>query len=512
MTTGKITGILLAISLLAAPAVIAQQTVSGPSPAASGAPPSAAPPVRIAAPAAPAPASEAAVPAVPAIDQSGGEPAGLRDGQPILPAARALAGGGTPGQGMETVPGFPCQRLAAVENKAAATETNVAAVQSSVDALTKLKLSGYIQGRYEYHQDAVDGWDNYKNQNRFYVRHGYLGAKYEGKNAEYFLQIDANNNDGVALKDAEATFVDTWTPFHFRVTVGQFKLPFGYEITQSDADRELPERSQVILGLFPGDRDRGRRLQGRYQMLRLSVALVNGASFGQKDPPNYQGVVQNGYDPNQFKTVVGRLGADLGWLVGGISGLWGRTLDTDVLPVPEIKTTVVAADGTQQTVTTPEVVASYLYYERLRLGADVQGYFDVPKVGVLALKGELIWARKKTLDHDLATADPCRNGNSLGWIITVVQNIGPYLGAALRFDQYDPLLSSTVDSACYEPVTAKPLKPIKNRDLDRLRRLGAALLVHGSANVKFTLSYEHLWEQGPALANDILTAQLQARF
>jgi hypothetical protein len=278
----------------------------------------------------------------------------------------------------------------------------------------------------------------------------------------------------------------------------------------------MPERASVIsasgTGLFQGDRDRGLRLQGTYEMFNLKVALVNGASFGQKDPSNYQGVVQNGYDPNGYKTIVGRLGADLGFLVGGISGMWGRTLDTNVLPVPASKTTFVAADGTSQTLTTPEVVASYFYYEQLRLGADVQGYIDVPEVGGLALKGELIWARKKNLAYDLAQADPCRNSNSLGWMITVVQNIGPYLGAALRFDQFDPLLSSTVSSNCYEPVTAKPLKAIANRDLDRLSRLGVALLAHGSANIKLTLSYEHLWEQGPAVGNDILTAQLQARF
>ena len=125
------------------------------------------------------------------------------------------------------------------------------------------------------------------------------------------------------------------------------------------------------------------------------------------------------------------------------------------------------------------------------------------------------WLEKMVMaDYDLAKADPCRDGNSLGWMITVVQNIGPYLGAALRFDQYDPLLSSTVNSSCYEPATAraKQLKPIANRDLDRLSRLGVALLLHASANMKFTLSYEHLWEQGPAVANDIVTAQLQARF
>jgi hypothetical protein len=470
MTSRHVQGTLLAISLLVAPAVLAQEMApaGNQAPAASEAAPVAASPVAAAAPAAP----EVAAPATPALDA----------------------------------------RLGAVETKLAGTEETVGALQSTVDGLKKIKISGYVQSRYEYHQDALDGWSKYKSEDRFYVRHGYLGAKYEGKNAEYFLQIDGNNNDGLVLKDAEATFVDTWTPFHLKLTVGQFKVPFGYEITQSDADREMPERSSVITGIFPGDRDRGVRLQAKYEVLRLNVALVNGASFGQKDPSNYQGVVQNGYDPNGYKTVVGRLGADLGFLVGGISGMWGRTLDTNVLPVPEIKTTFVAADGTSQTLTTPAIAASYLSYSQLRLGADVQGYIDVPSVGGLALKGELIWARKKNLDYDLAKADPCRNSNSLGWMITVVQNIGPYLGAALRFDQFDPLLSSTVSSNCYEPVTAKPLKAIANRDLDRLSRLGLALLAHGSANIKFTLSYEHLWEQGPAVANDILTAQLQARF
>jgi hypothetical protein len=277
---------LLAVSLFAAPAVLAQEATGAGSqaPAAS----EATPPVEIATPAAPTPAPEAAASVAPAIDQ----------------------------------------RVGALESKLAGTEETVGAMQSSVDGFKKLKIGGFIQGRYEYHQDAVDGTLRPKNENRFYVRHAYLGAKYEGKNAEYFLQIDANNNDGFALKDAEASLVDTWTPFHLKLTLGQFKVPFGYEILQSDADREMPERSQVILSLFPGDRDRGLRLQGSYEMLRLNVALVNGASFGQKDPSNYFGVVQNGYDPNGFKTLVGRVGVDLGSLVGGFSWMWGRTLDT----------------------------------------------------------------------------------------------------------------------------------------------------------------------------------------
>ena len=457
MMKKQVQSIVLAVSLLTAPAVLAQETVGSGSQTPAGA--EASPPVTPSSESAEAPAfapaTEAAAPAAPALDQ----------------------------------------RLTAVESKLAGTEEMVGAMQSSVDGLKKLKIGGFIQGRYEYHQDAVDGTLRPKSENRFYVRHSYLGARYEGRNGEYFLQIDANNNDGFALKDAEASFIDTWTPLHLKLTLGQFKVPFGYEILQSDADREMPERSQVILSLFPGDRDRGLRLQGSYEVLRLNVALVNGASFGQKDPSNYFGVVQNGYDPNGFKTVVGRLGADLGWLVGGLSWMWGRTLDTAFG-----KLDVVDLKGTAPTVS-PD---TYLYYSQTRLGADMQGYIDVPEVGGLAVKGEVIWARKTNLGYAGTPANSCLNSQSLGWMVTVVQNIGPYLGVALRLDQFDPLLSSTVDPKCYDAT--------KNRDADRLTRLGAALLLHGSANIKFTLSYEHLWEQGHAVANDILTAQLQARF
>jgi hypothetical protein len=442
MKKRQIQSTLLAISLLTAPAVIAQETAGSGSqaPAVS----ESLSPIEAAAPTAPTPAPEAAAPVAPAIDE----------------------------------------RLGAVESKLAGTEETVGAMQTSVDGLKKLKISGFIQGRYEYHQDAVDGTLRPKSENRFYVRHAYLGAKYEGKNAEYFLQIDANNNDGFALKDAEASLVDTWTPFHLKLTLGQFKVPFGYEILQSDADREMPERATVITTIFPGDRDRGLRLQ---------------------DPSNTFGVVQNGYDPNGFKTIVGRLGADLGFLVGGFSFMWGRTLDTKFGALDVVNGSSTAGKLLPDT---------YTYYAQTRLGADVQGYVDVPEVGGLAVKGELIYARKTNLDYAGTLANSCLNSQSLGWMVTVVQNIGPYLGLALRLDQFDPLLSSTVDSKCYDTtVTAKPTAAVAARDKDKLTRLGVAALLYASSSIKFTLSYEHPWEQeGAKLDNDIVTAQLQARF
>jgi hypothetical protein len=384
-------------------------------------------------------------------------------------------------------------RVAALEARLAKDEENAVAVESNVSSLRKLKFIGYVQGRYEWHQNAVDGWEDWKNENRFSVRHGYLGARYEGTYGEYFLQIDGNTSDGLVLKDAEASLIEPWTPLKIKLTIGQFKLPFGYEIGQSDADRELPERAAVITGLFVNDRDRGLRLQTKYEVLRFSAALVNGANLFKKDFKDKAGFVQNGYVPNGFKTVVGRLGVDLGFLVGGLSGLWGRTLETGDDP---------GKDNWDY--------RTYKKYEQTRLGADLQTYFDLPGVGGLALKGEVIWARKKNLDYSDLKSDPCRDSRNFGWIVTLVQNIGDHAGVAVRLDQYDPLLSGSVPGSCVDK--AKKGDAVDNRDGDRLTRLGVAALLHASANTKFTLSYEHPWEQSGAKANDIVVAQMQARF
>jgi hypothetical protein len=382
------------------------------------------------------------------------------------------------------------ERIAALESRLAKAEENATAVESSVSGLKKLKFGGFVQGRYEWHQDAVDGWENWKNENRFSVRHGYLGARYEGTYGEYFLQIDANTGDGVVLKDVEASLLDPWTPLQIKLTLGQFKLPFGYEIGQSDAAREMPERAAVITGMFANDRDRGLRLQSKYEMLRFSAALVNGANLFKKDFKDKAGFVQNGYDPNGFKTIVGRLGADLGFLAGGLSGLWGRTLETGDDP---------GKDNYDY--------RTYKKFEQLRLGADVQGYVDLPGVGGLALKGEVIWARKKSLAYNDLKANSCLDSQSFGWILTLVQNVGDYAGVAVRLDQFDPMLASKVPGSCHDA------KDTAARDNDKVYRLGVAGLLHASANTKFTLSYEHPWEQtGAKKKNDIVMAQIQARF
>jgi hypothetical protein len=420
-----------------------------------------------------------------------GSPAWAQDPQAPTPGQPPTATGMLPLSQSPEVPSNVSpvdERLTELEARLAKAEAKAEASNAGLTSLKKVKLSGYVQGRYEWHQDAVDGWENWKNENRFSIRHGYLGLRYEGGYGETFLQIDGNTNEGLVLKDAEATLVDPWTPFHFKLTIGQFKLPFGYEIGQSDADRELPERASVITGLFPSDRDRGLRLQASFAMLQLKVALVNGALSGIKDPTDKNYSAQNGYAPNPPKTLVGRLGADLGFLAGGFSAMWGRSLDTGKNPLSDYDYT------------------TYKYFAQLRLGADAQA-----RLGSLALKGEVIWARKKSLAYgEDVLANSCLDSRAFGWILTLAQNIGAFSSLAVRLDQYDPLLSGSVSSACVGK--AKTGDAISNRNGDRLTRLGLAALLHLSANSKLTLSFEEPFEQSGSKKNAIATAQIQARF
>ena len=391
------------------------------------------------------------------------------------------------------------EKIDSLELKVAGLEETGAASQAAIASSSKLKFSGFVQGRYEWHQEAINGISysgstpTVTNSDRFLVRHAYLTTQYKGTNAEYVMQIDANNKDGLVFKDVYAAFVETWTPLNMKLSVGQFKYPFGYELLQSDAEREMPERANIEKFFFDGDRDRGVRLQGSYDFFNFSVALVNGTVFdgsknvaANKDPSPF-----GSNDPNEFKDWVGRLGVDFGDIVGGVSGYYGKGLY--VKPA-----TTNTADPTKNTPETPDSRTKY------RLGADLQGYIDIPGLGGLALKGEVIYGKDTARQFHGYPVDPCKSSATWGFILTAVQNISNDFGAVIRFDGKDTLASSISDS-CKEKITA---------ETDRVLTLGGGFLYYASPNVKATFTYEHPMEQSGAkqVDNDFAMAQLQARF
>jgi hypothetical protein len=448
---------------------------------------------------APAPAAPAAPPAPAAAPDAPAAPAAPPTDVPPPPPAEAAPPAEVP---------LP-DRVSELEQKVDGINESMSTANATLGSLSKLKFSGYIQGRYVWQDDSVSGVDaagRPSNFNRFLVRRGRLKAVYSGENAEYLLQIDATG-DGVVLKDAEATFVDTWTPLGFRVTLGQFKVPFGYEILQSSADREMPERARVIRALFPGERDRGARLTARWEWFRFQGALVNG-NFTQGDP------VYNTLDQNRFMDTYLRVGGDFGFLVFNLSGEFGEKLASAASAL-SIKDTnmdgIIQANEVINPITTTRRFGIY------RIGADAQFYFDVPSLGGLALKGELVLSKDTNKDYHGVAGDTCRDVKGLGWILTASQNIGDYLGIAARLDQWNPNrdVSAGTSTTCTSAATAA--------GLDKITTLGIGPLVYISANLKASAIYEHLWRSdtldsqptiNPAnwVPNDQFTLQLQARF
>jgi hypothetical protein len=427
-------------------------------------------------PAAPAPEAPAPAPEAPAAAPAPEAPA---------PAAapEAAPAGGTSVE----------DRLGKLEGEVGSMAEPFSAITSDVAALKKIKISGYIQGRYEWHDDAnygVDGANKPRETNRFYVRRGRVKTVYVGDMSEFLLQIDATG-DGVVLKDAEASFVldntNPWmpssTPWELKLTMGQFKSTFGFEVLQSSGEREMPERAAVIKALYPGERERGFRLQYTYDWFKVMAAVVNG-NFTTDS-------IYTSYDQTSWKDVEGRISADVGFLVVGLSAHTGRYL----------KTTLGSGSGTTA------VPAKYERYSRLRLGADAQAYIDVPGLGGLTLRGEAILASDKQMDFaDVAAqADHCKDTQSFGWIGTAVQHIGDHLGVVVRVDQWDP--TSSLNDSC----TTKAI--VDKAGVDKVTDIGFGLLGYVSANLKTSLIYEHIVEQeGSKKDNDILTLQMQAKF
>jgi hypothetical protein len=394
------------------------------------------------------------------------------------------------------------EKMADAEAKIEGLNESLSATNATLSPLAKLKFSGYVQGQYEKHQESVSGLSATgapTNLDRFSIRRGRLKATYSGENAEYLLQIDATG-DAVVLKDAEATFVDTWTPLNFRITMGQFKVPFGYEILQSSADREMPERATVIRTLFPGERDRGVRVTAGYQQFKFMFAAVNG-NFTQGDP------LYGTRDQNRHVDLYGRVTGDFDFIVAGVSGEWGERLGSTVSPA-SLTITDTNMDGIIQANEIMRPAYTTRRFGLWRVGADAQFYVDVPAVGGLALKGEVIYSSDDARDFRGSAGNPCLSKTGLGYILTAVQNIGDHLGAVVRYDSWNPT-TNDLDPGCMDPTGAMATT-IAN---DSQNTLGGGLIGYISANLKFTAIYEWLQEQGTNKKdNNIFTARLQARF
>ncbi|MFM7200362.1 MAG: porin [Myxococcota bacterium] len=383
-------------------------------------------------------------------------------------------------------------------------------LKEDVSKLKGLKLSGFIQARAELNQSSKDGLSSdgrtAANKDQFYVRRGRLKGTYTGiQGAEVVLQIDATGR-GLSLIDAEASVLSPWKQVPGKLTLGQTKVPFGYEIFQSSNERELPERSLVVNRFFPGVRDRGVKLSTSVGPVRLALGAFNGngiednatTTLYQTDK-NADGVIGEGeeafattaafnfanVDRDKSKDFAGRVGVEFGPVTAGVSGYVGQWgVIGSLIATKNEDTGVLSYSGT----------GDLTYLSKTRFGADAQLNLTLlESLGASTLRAEYI------LGHGLFYSDKQLDVDGQGWYVTLVQGLGPIFSVAFRADQFDP------DTAKEENETLT-LEP--------------AVLVALNKAAKLTVSYQLVTDfddkddAGNKIdkANNQLTVQLQGRF
>lgn len=403
----------------------------------------------------------------------------------------------------------------------------LAGIQSTLDALKKIKISGYIQSQYQVAEavgpvPSVAGGNFPSNvRSRFSVRRGRVKFAYSNDLSNYVLQIDVTQN-GVGIKDAYVSVLDPWERA-FGLTAGVFDRPFGFEIMYSSGSREMPERTRMYQTLFPGERELGAKLEilpqeGSFSWFNLKAGIFNG-------------VTNTANENNRHKDFIGRAGFQLPFteenlaVDGGISVYSGKVTATSkyIYEVDEsaspLRYQVDSADANLNS-----------NHERTYYGGDLQLYYDLPVLGGLSLRGEYITGDQPGTATASGFYNPYSQSGAVdastalykrqfaGWYIAYVQNVGPSFQFVARYDEYDPntAVEGSDIGAAGSNLTVADVA---------FTTLGLGWLYHFDSSVKFTLYYDIVNNEtvspsaGGSLAafkndlnDNVLTFRMQFRF
>ena len=369
----------------------------------------------------------------------------------------------------------PEEKIGLLQGKIEALEEQFLKTSAVVKALNKIKISGYIQARYQYAENSLDGLDSVGSplvKDGFTVRRGRLKTEYQGTVARYMIQVDATPT-GVTLKDAEAALTEPWSGKGIlTLTAGVTKWPFGYEVVQSSSDREFPERTRVIRAFFNGERDRGVKLSFKSGPWRANLGVFDGN--GQQNKAFI------GVDNDREKDVYGRFAVDFKWIAAGISGSWGETYRSD-------------------TATTPGK-----HFVRNRIGLDAQVYLDLFPFGSTAIKAEFVAGTT----YQSANVEVFGQ-TALGYYLLLIQNIGAHEQAGFRYDFFDPATGT--------PNAPDPKSPGKTAALNQIHTFGMLFTHYFDETLKASIIYELpiAFTSGTTDSpphQNLLTLQLQAKF
>jgi phosphate-selective porin len=346
---------------------------------------------------------------------------------------------------------------------------NLLTLNSDVNILKWVKVSGYLQTRWEYMDSLANfasGPDTRQNNgaSNIYIRRGRVKFTVTpNTTSKYVFYLDASKNT-VSLKEAYAELSKTVNFHTVALTVGQFNWPFGYEIEYSSSQRDFPERSAAENALFKGERDRGINVTYTApKYFSANIGIFNGYGI---DDKNY-----SWWDPTKQKDIIARAKVKLGMLDVGVSGYWGEYFQPGTVAVAA-STSWTDTDGdhvvdpTEVTNTDEKEAVPGFSKDKNRYGADAQLYLDLLPIGATAVRGEYFWGE----DFD-KKGGPDLLVSRQGWYLWVSQAISTKFGAAIRYDYWDP---NSDESAINDAVGT----------------LSTALHYYWDANVRITAAYD----------------------
>jgi len=362
-----------------------------------------------------------------------------------------------------------------------------------VDALRKIKISGYMQPQWRFTDlvNTVYPVGNFSGgafpsnvKNMFQVRRGRVKVTYDNVVTQFVLQIDAIQT-GFTTKDAYLMVTEPWTK-SLGLQMGIFDRPFGYEISYSSSSRETPERSRMYQTLFPGERELGAKLfyappSGPLSFVRADLGVFNGS-----------GPTANEYDNEKY--VIGHLAVQLPLNVPGIafdfgaSGYFGsvrnNTKNLYTMGTLSNGNLGFSVDSTGTNLGAP--------VGRTYIGFDAQLYVDVPVLGGAIIRGEYISGKQPGTNS--TTSSPAAQPTTAvyqrefaGWYVYYVQNIGSFDQIVVKYDEYDP--NTKVAAADFLPTNSSGATGLTSTDV-KYSTLGFGLVHFWDDNVKFVLYYE----------------------
>jgi hypothetical protein len=317
-----------------------------------------------------------------------------------------------------------------------------------------LSLTGFVQGDLVLHQSSQDQLNASGaplNQETFYIRRARLRAVLERDWVAGALELDGNTVNGATarLLGAEASL--KWPAVRGEMpivmaTIGAFKIPFGFEVGQSDRERLFIDRSTAERALFPGEYDVGARLMGGWRFVRYALAVQNGNPAGDK--------AFAFRDPNAAKDITGRVGVDTpitesAWVAGGFSALTGKGFHAGTTAT---KPVVVWTDNDGNGAFNPGEInvipgaaaVPSQNFSRFAVGGDLRLGLKTAALGTTVLYGEVYWA--KNLDRGILPADPIafgRDYREFGAYAALTQELGEHAMLGVRYDFYNPDADST---------------------------------------------------------------------